>query len=132
MNTEDGGCSAEILVMGFEHAQDMILFEFCQRNPPSRLSRRLHGGGLDRLWEILGKYHRMRRQRNGALDGVFQLDGYAGPPIACQQGHRLGRDTVHRRRFFGPVHLDEVLGRKGISSTRSRSGGMLIVTTLSR
>src|SRR5918993_2239953 len=100
MNSEDRGSAAQILVMRLEDPENVVLLELCQCNPSAGLRRRLYRGGLNRLWQVLGKNHRMRSQRNRALDGMFKFPDVPRPPIAVKQRHGLRSDAVHRRRFL--------------------------------
>ena len=76
---------------------------------------------------------RVRRQDDGALDGVAQLAHVAGPVVAARGGE-------HRRRRCRDVALvlavhvleQDVGDERGMSSLCSRSGGMWMLKTLRR
>ena len=49
MNPKNRCGASEILIMGFQHSKDVVLFQFSQGYPASSLCCGLHRRALDRL-----------------------------------------------------------------------------------
>src|SRR5215831_3095566 len=112
MNAEDRRRSPKVLVMSFQHSQNMILFQLGQRHPPARLCCSLNRRALNRMRQVLRKDDRMRRQCESPFDRMFQLTDVSRPPITVQEGHRLRGDAGHWWRFLSAIHLDEILSEQ--------------------
>src|SRR5690606_29017451 len=67
------------------------------------------GGAGEDLWEIMRLEEGAVGQDDGAIDGVFQLPDIAGPVIAGEQVHGMGRDAQNALAGFGGAAGDEML-----------------------
>ena len=72
------------------------------------------------------------RENHGALDEVFELAHIAGPVIVRQGGHRLGGIVSIRLCMRRAYLCTKCRTRRGMSSRRSRSGGITMGKTFSR
>ena len=78
MDAQNRRRPSEILVMRFEHAEDVVFLQFGQRHPATCLGGGLHGGALNALRQILREDHRVWRQCQGAFDRMIRLHSLRG------------------------------------------------------
>src|SRR6266511_1515768 len=70
-------------------------------------------GGVAKLGrQVFGNENLIRRQGDGAFDGVLQFAHVAWPVVADEQRHRFGRDPGDRLGVRGDVERQEVRGEK--------------------
>jgi hypothetical protein len=86
------------------------------------LQHRLKRSGIDDV---------LARQQGHAVDEVAQFAHVAAPGLAAQQFGSIGRQLAARQAFAGGK-LEEMPRQRFDIVGRSRSGGRLIGTTLSR
>ena len=77
--------------------------------------------------------HRAFREQHRALDRVLELADVARPVVAHQQLQRVGLTSPSSFFFSSPAkRRTKNVASGGMSSLRSRSGGISIETTFSR
>ena len=79
MDTKDSGCLAVVLMMGLQHAQNIILFHILKGIPSASPGLVLNGRCPDGLRQILCGDDGMRSQGNGSLDHMLEFADVAGP-----------------------------------------------------
>ena len=79
MDAKGSGCLAVVLMMGLQHAQNIILFHLLKGVPSASPRLVLNGRCSDRLRQIFRGDDGMRGQGNGSLDHVLELADVAGP-----------------------------------------------------
>ncbi len=79
MDTKDSGGMTVVLMMGFQYAQNIILFHILEGVPSASLGLVLKGRCSDGLRQILYGDDGMRGQGNGSLDHMLEFANVAGP-----------------------------------------------------
>lgn len=108
MDAEDSGCLAVILMMGLQHAANIVFFHLLQGVPPTNPSTVLNRCRPNRLGQILGGDDGMRSQGNGSLDHMFELTDIAWPCIVCQQRNGVRCEAGHRLFLGVSEFIDEI------------------------
>jgi hypothetical protein len=86
----------------------------------------------DVVGEIPEADHRSVRECTGALDHVLELPDVARPGIGLEGRERVWLDPGEQRFAVPPVAAQEVVREERHVPARSRSGGSVIVITLTR
>jgi hypothetical protein len=71
MNAEYDGGTSDILIVSFEHAENVVFLQLGQRHQAAGPGRDRQGGGLYARREIFRKDDRLRSQRNRSFHRVF-------------------------------------------------------------
>ena len=84
MNAQDGCRSAQVSLMGIEHAQDMVTLQILQCDPPLSTVGDLGPRSFYGRGQVLRADDGIRAQCDGSLYRMFQLANITRPPILLE------------------------------------------------